>query len=118
MSEGIAKDSNKITPERYMQAKTFLDNGVITKEEFLEMTNGYSEMEEDSSSQILANIQKIVNNMDLRLKRLEDMIQIVIDGRNSQPWTMIASKAVNLEHWMASIVWSLSLLDQGLHLTP
>jgi hypothetical protein len=56
--------------------------------------------------------------MDLRLKRLEDMIQIVIDGRNSQSWTMIASKAVNLEHWMASIVWSLSLLDQGLHLTP
>ena len=101
-----------------MQAKTFLDNGVITKEEFLEMTNGYSEMEEDSSSQILANIQKIVSNMDLRLKRLEDMIQIVIDGRNSQSWTMNASKAVNLEHWMASIVWSLSLLDQGLHLTP
>ena len=84
MPDGIGRDSKRMTPERYMQAKTFLDNGVITKEEFLEMTNGYSEMEEDSSSQILANIQKIVSNMDLRLERLEDMIQIVIDGRNSQ----------------------------------
>ena len=67
-----------------MQAKTFLENGVISKEEFLEMTSGYAEAEEDSSSQMLASIQKIVNNMELRLKRLEQMIQILIDSKNSQ----------------------------------
>ena len=67
-----------------MQAKTFLENGVISKEEFLEMTSGYSEIEEDNSSQMLANIQKIVNNMELRLKRLEEMIQVLIDSKNSQ----------------------------------
>ena len=83
MSEGIAKDSKKITPERYMQAKTFLENGVITKDEFLEMTSGCTEIEEDSTSQALENIQKIVNNVELRLKRLEEMIQVLIDSKNS-----------------------------------
>ena len=67
-----------------MQAKTFLENGVISKEEFLEMTSGYTETEADSSSQMLANIQKIVNSMELRLKRLEGMIQVLIDSKNSQ----------------------------------
>ncbi|QNI95260.1 hypothetical protein SynA15127_02193 [Synechococcus sp. A15-127] len=67
-----------------MQAKTFLENGVISKQQFLEMTSGYTEIEEDSSSQMLANIQKIVNDMEFRLKRLEQMIQILIDSKNSQ----------------------------------
>ena len=84
MTDGIGRDSKRMTPERYMQAKTFLENGVISKEEFLEMTSGYTEIEEDSSSQMLASIQKIVNNMELRLKRLEQMIQILIDSKNSQ----------------------------------
>ena len=84
MSDGTGRDSKRMTPERYMQAKTFLENGVISKEEFLEMTSGYSEIEEDNSSQMLANIQKIVNNMELRLKRLEEMIQVLIDSKNSQ----------------------------------
>lgn len=84
MSDGIGRDSKRMTPERYMQAKTFLENGVISKEEFLEMTSGYTITEEDSSSQMLANIQKIVINMELRLKRLEEMIQVLIDSKNSQ----------------------------------
>ena len=84
MSDGIGRDSKRMTPERYMQAKTFLENGVISKEEFLEMTSGYTETEADSSSQMLANIQKIVNSMELRLKRLEGMIQVLIDSKNSQ----------------------------------
>ena len=84
MTDGIGRDSKRMTPERYMQAKTFLENGVISKEEFLEMTSGYTEIEEDSSSQMLANIQKIVNDMEFRLKRLEQMIQILIDSKNSQ----------------------------------
>lgn len=84
MSDGIGRDSKRMTPERYMQAKTFLENGVISKEEFLELTSGYTETEEDSSSQMLANIQKIVINMELRLERLEEMIQVLIDSKNSQ----------------------------------
>ncbi|WP_186484012.1 hypothetical protein [Synechococcus sp. A15-127] len=84
MTDGIGRDSKRITPERYMQAKTFLENGVISKQQFLEMTSGYTEIEEDSSSQMLANIQKIVNDMEFRLKRLEQMIQILIDSKNSQ----------------------------------
>ena len=90
MTDGVGRDSKRITRERYMQAKTFLENGVISKEEFLEMTSGYTETEADSSSQMLANIQKIVNSMELRLKRLEGMIQVLIDSKNSQTWEITA----------------------------
>ena len=84
MTDGVGRDSKRMTPERYMQAKTFLENGVITKDEFYEMTSGYTEIEEDNSSQMLENIQRIVNNIELRLKSLEEMIQILIDGKGSQ----------------------------------
>ena len=84
MTDGVGRDSKRMTPERYMQAKTFLENGVITKDEFHEMTSGYTEIEEDNSSQMLENIQRIVNNIELRLKSLEEMIQILIDSKGLQ----------------------------------
>ena len=39
------KDQRKVTPERIMQAKTFLENGVITEDQFIEMTKGESPTE-------------------------------------------------------------------------
>ena len=84
MTDGVGRDSKRITRERYMQAKTFLENGVITEDEFHEMTSGYTEIEDGSSSQILEEIQKSVNNIELRLKSLEEKIQTLIDSKSSQ----------------------------------
>ena len=67
-------DQPKLSPERYVQAKTFLDNGVITKEQFLEMTHGQAEPEAESNTHLLIGLQKSINDLDLRLKSMEGMM--------------------------------------------
>ena len=47
------KEQKKLTSERLMQAKAFLDNGVITEEQFIEMTHGQVEPESTGDSQVL-----------------------------------------------------------------
>ena len=70
----VTQEKPKLTNERYMQAKTFLDNGVITKEQFLELTHGQADLEEENDTQALASLQKSMSDIDLRLKRMETMI--------------------------------------------
>ena len=50
------KEQKKLTSERLMQAKAFLDNGVITEEQFIEMTHGQVEPESTGDSQVLGMI--------------------------------------------------------------
>ena len=57
-----------------MQAKAFLDDGVITKEQFLEMTHGQSDLEEIEDSKLLLSIYDIVNSMEKRITRLESLM--------------------------------------------
>ncbi len=68
------QDQPSLAPERYMQAKTFLDNGVITEEQFLEMTRGQANLEEENDSHILAKMQKTILDIDARLRRMEIMM--------------------------------------------
>ncbi len=68
------QDQPSLAPERYIQAKTFLDNGVITEEQFLEMTRGQANLEEENDSHILAKMQKTILDIDARLRRMEIML--------------------------------------------
>ena len=38
-------EKKKLTPERLVQAKAFYENGVINKDQFIEMTHGQSNLE-------------------------------------------------------------------------
>ena len=77
------KGHQNLAPERYMQAKTFLDNGVISEEQFLEMTRGQANLEEESDS-ILANMQKTIQEIDARLRRMEIMITKMVEISTSK----------------------------------
>ena len=59
---------------RLIQAKAFLDDGVITKEQFLEMTHGQSDLEEIEDSKLLQGIYDTVNSIEKRIKRLESLM--------------------------------------------
>ena len=72
--EETSKAQPKLNPDRYMQAKTFLNNGVITKEQFLEMTHGQANLAEDNDADSLANLQKSIAEIDQRLRRMEIML--------------------------------------------
>ena len=50
------ESQKKLTNDRLIQAKAFLDNGVITEAQFVEMTHGQAEPETASESQVLGMI--------------------------------------------------------------
>ena len=73
-------DQRKVTPERIMQAKTFLENGVITEDQFLEMTNGKSTTETVDESKLLLKILDTINSIDNRINKLESLIIKLLPG--------------------------------------
>ena len=73
-------DQRKVTPERIMQAKTFLENGVITEDQFLEMTNGKSTTETVDESKLLLNILDTMNSIEHRMNKLESLIIRLLPG--------------------------------------
>ena len=77
------KGHQNLAPERSMQAKTFLDNGVISEEQFLEMTRGQANLEEESDS-ILANMQKTIQEIDARLRRMEIILTKMVEITTSK----------------------------------
>ena len=72
--ENKMTEQKKLPPGRLMQAKAFLDDGVITKEQFLEMTHGQSDLEEIEDSKLLLSIYDIVNSIEKRITRLESLM--------------------------------------------
>ena len=75
-------DPKKMTPERIMQAKIFLENGVITEDQFLEMTNGESPIETIDESELLLKIFSTVNSIEHRINKLESLIIKLLTERN------------------------------------
>ena len=73
-------DQRKVTPERIMQAKTFLENGVITEDQFLEMTNGKSTTETVDESKLLFKILDTINSIEHRIDKLESLIIRLLPG--------------------------------------
>ena len=73
-------DQRKVTPERIMQAKTFLENGVITEDQFLEMTNGKSTTETVDESKLLLKILDTMNSIVYRINKLESLIIRLLQG--------------------------------------
>ena len=67
-------EEKKLPLGRLIQAKAFLDDGVITKEQFLEMTHGQSDLEEIEDSKLLQRIYDTVNSIEKRITRLESLI--------------------------------------------
>ena len=67
-------DQRKVTPERIMQAKTFLENGVITEDQFVEMTNGESTKETVDESKLLLKILETMNSIEHRINKLESLM--------------------------------------------
>lgn len=57
-----------------MQAKAFLDNGVISKDQFIEMTHGQSDYETNDDSQQLLKIFDKINAIEQHLLKLESLI--------------------------------------------
>ena len=58
------ESQKKLTNDRLIQAKAFLDNGVITEAQFVEMTYGQSEPETASESQALGMIFDRINKIE------------------------------------------------------
>ena len=75
-------DQRKVTPERIMQAKTFLENGVITEDQFLEMTNGKSTTETVDESKLLLKILDTINSIEHRIDKLESLIIRLLPGND------------------------------------
>ena len=67
-------DQKKLTRERLMQAKAFLDNGVISQDQFMEMTHGQSDYEVNDDSQQLTKILNKINAIEQHLMKLESLI--------------------------------------------
>ena len=67
-------DKKKLNPDRLMQAKAFLDNGVISKDQFIEMTHGQSDYETNDDSQQLLKIFDKINAIEQHLLKLESLI--------------------------------------------
>ncbi|AII43736.1 hypothetical protein KR100_10230 [Synechococcus sp. KORDI-100] len=67
-------DKKKLTPDRLMQAKAFLDNGVISKDQFIEMTHGQSDYETNDDSQQLLKIIDKIDSIEQHLLKLESLI--------------------------------------------
>ena len=77
-------EPKKLTPERLMQAKTFLDDGVITKDQFIEMTHGQADPLEENESQELAKIFDKINTIEQRLMRIETALEQLTQAICSQ----------------------------------
>ena len=73
-------EQRRVTPERIMQAKTFLENGVITEDQFLEMTNGESTTETVDEAKLLLKILDAVNSIEHRINKLESLIIRLLPG--------------------------------------
>ena len=58
------ESQKKLTNERLIQAKAFLDNGVITEEQFVEMTHGQAEPETADESQVMGMIFDRINKIE------------------------------------------------------
>ena len=69
-----------MTPERIMQAKIFLENGVITEDQFLEMTNGESTTETVDETKLLLKILDTMNSIEHRINKLESLIIRLLPG--------------------------------------
>ena len=78
-------DQRKVTPERIMQAKTFLENGVITEDQFLEMTKGESPTETIDESKLLLKILDTMNSIEHRLNKLESLLIRLLPGTDHSP---------------------------------
>ena len=78
-------DQRKVTPERIMQAKTFLENGVITEDQFLEMTNGKSTTETVDESKLLLKILDTMNSIEHRISKLESLISRLLPETDHTP---------------------------------
>ena len=78
-------DQRKLTPERIIQAKTFLENGVITEDQFHEMTNGKSTTGTVDESKLLLKILDTMNSIEHRLNKLESLIIILLPGTDHSP---------------------------------
>ena len=65
-----------------MQARIFLENGVITEDQFLEMTNGESPIETIDESELLLKIFSTVNSIEHRINKLESLIIKLLTERN------------------------------------
>ena len=57
-----------------MQAKILLENGVITEDQFVEMTNGESPIVTSDESKLLLKIFSTVNSIEQRINKLESLI--------------------------------------------
>ena len=79
------KDQRKVTPERIMQAKTFLENGVITEDQFIEMTKGESPTETIDESKLLLKILDTMNSIEHRINKLESLMLRLLPGTDHSP---------------------------------
>ena len=71
------ESQKKLTNDRLIQAKAFLDNGVITEAQFVEMTHGQSEPETASESQVLGMIFDRINKIEQRLLGIESSLSLL-----------------------------------------
>ena len=78
-------DQRKLTPERIIQAKTFLENGVITEDQFIEMTKGESPTETIDESKLLLKILDTMNSIEHRLNKLESLLIRLLPGTDHSP---------------------------------
>ena len=77
-------EKKKLTPERLMQAKAFYDNGVINKNQFIEMTHGQSDLETSDESDLLPKILDAVNKIEIRLENMEILISELVRANRMQ----------------------------------
>ncbi len=77
-------EKKKLTPERLVQAKAFYENGVINKDQFIEMTHGQSNLETSEKGDLLPNILDSVNKIELRLKNLEILVSELLRANGTQ----------------------------------
>ena len=69
--------NKKLSNERLIQAKAFLDNGVITEEQFVEMTHGQAEPDTADESQFLGIILDRMNKIEQRLIGIESSLSLL-----------------------------------------
>ena len=72
------KEPKKLSSERFVQAKAFLENGVITEEQFIEMTHGQVEPEAMNESKVLGMIFDRINKIEQRLLGIESSISLLV----------------------------------------
>ncbi len=68
-----------------MQAKTCLENGVITKDQFIDMTNGESPTETVDESKLLLKILDTMNSIEHRISKLESLISRLLPETDHTP---------------------------------